>query len=352
MSKDYYTILGIEKTASADEVKKAFRKLAHKYHPDKKTGDEAKFKEINEAYTILSDQKKRAEYDTYGRTFGDSGASGFNGFDFSQFGGFGGGQSFEFDLNDLFGDFFAGGRPRARRGNDISIDIELEFADAIFGSERKVVVTKNTTCSDCGGNGAQKGTKLKTCTVCGGAGKVQEARRSIFGTFATVTECATCHGRGQVPETLCEKCRGAGIVSERQEIAIAVPAGIEDGQMIRLPGLGEAIQGGETGDLYVKVHVKRHATFKKDGTNLRRDLEVKLSDALLGATYTMDTLEGAMKIKIPEGTVHHEVLRVKGKGVPTKSGRGDLLVRVVIDLPKNLSKRARSLIEQLREEGI
>jgi molecular chaperone DnaJ len=350
MSKDYYAILGVERGASPDDIKKAFRKLAHKYHPDKKTGDESKFKEINEAYSVLSDQKRRAEYDTYGRTFGEGAAGGFNGFDFSQFSGFGNG-SFEFDLGDIFSDLFQGGK-RSRRGNDISIDIEIDFKESVFGIDRTVLLTKKSRCSTCAGKGNRPGTDFVSCRTCGGSGKVQEARRSIFGTFATVSTCSICFGKGQIPKDVCAVCKGAGVADAREEIKIAIPAGIEDGQMIRLSGLGEAIVAGEAGDLYVKVHVRSHPIFKKEGTHLKRDLSVKLTDALLGASYTVETLDGPMSIQIPAGTSHHEVLRVKGKGIPTREGRGDLFIRITIDLPRNLSRKAKELLKQLRNEGL
>lgn len=356
MSNDYYQVLGVDKSASEDELKKAFRKLAHKYHPDKKGGDEKKFKEINEAYSVLSDQKKRREYDTYGRTFGGGsagGASGFEGFDFSQFGG--GGGSFEFDLGDVFGDFFSGaGGQRTRRGNDVSIDIELDFKESIFGTKRTIVLNKNSTCKSCEGSRAEKGSKLVTCSTCKGAGKVQEARRSVFGTFATVVGCSVCQGSGQVPEKECKTCKGKGILNQREEIQVAIPAGIENGQMVRLTGQGEAIAAGQSGDLYIKVHVKPHGFYRKEGQNLVRDLNIKLTDALLGESYKLDTLEGQVDFKVPSGTTHHEILRIKGKGVPSRDGsrRGDIHVRINIDLPKSISKKAKKLLGELREEGL
>lgn len=354
---DYYKVLGIEKGASSDEIKKAFRKLASKYHPDKKTGDEARFKEISEAYAVLSDEKKRAEYDTYGRSFaggGNAGAGGFGGFDFS---GFQNGQNFEFDLNDIFGgfgDIFGGrGQGGRARGRDISIDIELSFKEAVFGTSRTVVLTKHAHCDLCDGSGGEAGSAMQTCTACNGNGKIRENKQSILGSFTTVRPCATCGGRGQIPKNTCKRCQGAGIVRKQEDIAITVPAGIEAGEMIRLTGRGEAIQNGTPGDLYVKVHVAPHGTIKREGPDLRTDLAIKLTDSLLGATYNVETLEGPVAIKIPEGIKSREVLRIRGKGVPYESGRrGDFLVRIIVDTPKKLSRSARKLVEELQKEGL
>lgn len=357
MNKDYYAILGVEKGASHDEVKKAFRKLATKYHPDKKGGDEAKFKEISEAYAVLGDEKKRAEYDAYGRSFSGGGA----GFDWSQFqqnmGGFQNGQGFEFDLGDImngFGDIFGGGRGQGARarGRDISIDVELAFQESIFGTNRKVLLTKNTTCATCKGSGAAVGTEMITCTHCNGNGKIRETRQSILGTFTTVRPCEHCEGTGKIPKEACKTCHGRGVMRGEDEIELKIPAGIEAGEMIRLTGRGEAVKHGTPGDLYVKVHVAAHKTIQRDGTNLRTTLAVKMTDALLGATYPIITLDGEVKLTIPAGIKAGEVLRIKGKGVPHGTSRGDFLVRVNIDVPQKLSRNARKLIEELRNEGI
>lgn len=352
--QDYYEILGLQKGATKEEVKKAFRKLAAKYHPDKQTGDEAKFKEISEAYAVLGDEKKKAEYDTYGHAFNGAGGGnqgqdfgGFNWADFQQQGG-----GFEFNINDIFGDVFGGGGQRQARGRDISIDIELAFADAVFGTTRKVLVTKNNTCEHCEGSGAKKGTDFVTCTTCNGNGKIREARRSIMGTFQTVRECTACNGTGQIPKEKCEFCRGAGVVRSEDEISIQIPAGIQNGEMIRMTGRGEAVQAGTPGDLYIKIHVKAHATISRDGSTLTSLLRIKISDALLGNVYTIETLDGNVEIKIPEGVKHGELLRIKGKGVPQGNTRGDFMVKIFIDVPQKLSRKARKLIEELKEEGI
>lgn len=357
MAKDYYKILGVEKSATKDDIKKAFRNLAHKYHPDKKGGDEAKFKEVNEAYTVLNDDKKRAEYDAYGQTFAGgagpgAGGAGFGGFDFSQFNQ--GGEGFEFNFGDIFSDFFGGNRgSQARRGRDISIDVELTFEEAVFGVNRKILLNKTSTCKTCNGNGGEPGTKFSNCQTCNGKGKIREVRGTILGSFATERTCGTCHGSGKVPEKKCHTCHGAGVTRQESEVNVKIPAGIENGEMIRLTGAGEGMAGGSSGDLYVKVHVRKHALYRKEDKNLLTDLKIKLSDALLGGEYTLKTLDGNVVLKIPAGIAFGETLRVKGKGVPDDRGkRGDILVRVIIELPKSLSKDAKKKIEELKKEGI
>ncbi|MBI4087950.1 molecular chaperone DnaJ [Candidatus Kaiserbacteria bacterium] len=355
--KNYYEILGVAKSASDDDIKKAFRKLAHKYHPDKKGGDEAKFKEVSEAYAVLSDKKKRSEYDTYGKTFAGGGPQGgFGGFDFSNFQGaqgFGGQGGVEFDLGDIFGEFFGGQGKAARRGRDISIDIELTFREAVFGAERRVLISKTGVCETCSGTGAKPGSKMITCTSCNGKGEIRETRSTFFGTFASSRQCPRCFGRGEVPEAPCPTCRGEGVQKREEEVHVVVPAGVEDGEMIRMPGRGEAAMGASSGDLYVKLHVKADPRFSREGTNLQTSLSIKLSDALLGSEYVVRTLDGDEKISIPSGVHHGEVLRIRGKGVPYGRGsRGDLMVRIDIDLPKKISRTARGLIEQLRAEGM
>ncbi|HET8574711.1 MAG TPA: molecular chaperone DnaJ [Candidatus Paceibacterota bacterium] len=354
MSKDYYNILGVDKNASKEEIKKAFRKLAHKYHPDKSGGDEAKFKEASEAYHVLSDDQKRAEYDAYGSTFSGAGGAyqgGFGGFDPSNFaGGFNMG---DFDLGDIFGDIFGGRSRGVKRGRDISIDVEIPFEEAVFGTERKILLTKTSTCEVCDGSGAKPGAKMKTCEKCNGQGKIHETKKSLLGVISAVRTCETCGGSGEVPEEVCVKCKGEGVLRGQEEITVKIPAGISDGEMIRLSGKGEAVSKGMSGDLYIKVHVLKHRTFKRDGENLLMDLDIKLSDALLGSEYSIQTLDGGMKIKIPAGVSFGEILRVRGKGVPYEHGRrGDLLVKLNIKTPTKLSKKAKEAVEVLRSEGI
>ena len=289
--KDYYKILGVNKDAGEEEIKKAFRKLAHAYHPDKAGGDEAKFKEASEAYAVLSDKKKRAQYDNFG-TAGGGGGAGFDpsgfGFDFSGFGNMGGFDSG--DLGDILSSIF-GGR-RVRRGRDIAVDIELSFQESVFGAERKVVINSKLV--------------------------------------------------------------------KQKEVKITVPPGIDDGQMIRMGGLGETLEGGVPGDLYVKVHVRKHQYFRKEGYNLVMDLDIKLTDALIGADKLIPTLDGEITLKVPQGTKHGTILRVKAKGVPhipmtpgsNSKARGDLFVRISVQMPDILSKEAKKLIEELKKEGL
>lgn len=352
MAKNYYDILGIDKKASSDDVKKAFRKLAQKHHPDK-GGDEAKFKEITEAYSVLSDDRKRREYDSYGQTFPGGGPGGF---DPSGFGGFGQG-GVEFDINDLFegfGDIFGGGRrTRVKRGRDISIDIEITFKESIQGSKRTVLLTKVAKCDVCEGSGAKPGTELKNCTMCNGAGKIHETRNSPLGSFTSVRSCPNCEGTGKIPEEKCSNCSGRGVVRKEEEIKIQIPAGIDGGEMIRMTGAGEAIKGGVPGDLYVKVHVKPHEVFKKQGVNLVMDLPVKLTDALMGTTVSVTTIDDkVLEVKVPAMTKTEELLRVRGKGVAHDTGSGDLLIRVSVAMPKKLSSKAKKAIEELKNEGL
>jgi molecular chaperone DnaJ len=364
--KNYYDILGIDKKASKDEIKKAFRTLAHKYHPDKKGGNADKFKEASEAYSVLSDDQKRSQYDMYGQTFAGSNAGGGfsgnwedfakqSGFDFSGFGNGQGGFSAEgFDLGDIFGEFFGGNRrSRAKRGRDISIDLELSFEEAIFGVERTVLLNKVSVCDTCGGSGGKRGTEMITCQTCNGKGKIREMKRSIFGSIEMTRTCETCGGSGKVPKEKCSICDGLGILKREEEVKIKIPAGIDNGEMIRLSGAGEAVKSGISGDLYIKTHIKKHKTFRKEGNDLIMNLDVKLSDALLGAKYDIQTLDGLSTLNIPEGVNTGDILQIKGKGVPQQGrGRGDILVHVRVALPKKLSKSAKEAIQKLKEEGM
>ncbi|HEY0010506.1 MAG TPA: J domain-containing protein [Candidatus Paceibacterota bacterium] len=356
MAKNYYDILGVDKKASKDDVKKAFRKLAQQHHPDK-GGDEATFKEITEAYSILSDEKKRREYDTYGQAFqgGGAGAGGnpFGGFDFSGFGQQGG---VDFDFSDLFGGGFGdlfGGRSKARRGRDISIDIEVPFKESVQGGKRQVLITKVGKCDTCTGSGAKPGTELETCKTCNGAGRVHETRDSILGAFSSVRSCPTCEGSGKVPKDACKNCGGRGVVRKEEEINVSIPAGIDGGEMIRMPGLGEAIKGGVSGDLYVKVHVKPHPVYKKQGLNLVMEMPVKLTDALLGSTVTITTIDDKqLEVKVPPMTAPEQTLRIRNRGVDIDGRAGDLLIHLTAAFPKKLSGKARKLVEELRAESL
>ena len=363
-NKDYYNTLGISKNASKNEIKKAFYKLAQKYHPDKKGGDEKKFKQVNEAYQVLSDDAKRSKYDQFGSSFdnmgqgygANTGQSGFGGFDFSGFQN----DSAEFDfgnLNDIFSDFFTGGMGRsktqARRGRDISTEIQISFSDAIFGINRKILITKISSCPTCNASGAKPDTRMETCKYCNGQGKIHEAKRTILGTISSTKICEECLGSGQVPKEKCETCKGKGVFRREKEISINIPAGIRDGEMIRMTGEGEAIAKGTPGDLYIKINVAIHPIFKREGNNLIMNLDLKLTDALLGTKYSIKTLDGNIEVKIPEGVSINEILRIKGHGVPiSKSKRGDLLIKLNIKLPRKLSHKSKEIIEQLKKEGI
>jgi len=355
MAKNYYETLGVDKKASKDDIKKAFRSLAQKHHPDK-GGDEKKFKEITEAYSVLSDEKKRREYDSYGQTFagGGAGPGGFGGFDPSQFGGFGG---VEFDFGDIFGgfgDIFGGGRAsRGKRGRDISVDIEVSFKESVLGGKRSVLISKITECDDCAGSGAKKGTELETCKTCNGQGKLHETRNSVLGTFTSVRACDTCDGTGKVPKEKCQTCSGHGVHKKEVELNIEIPKGIDGGEMLRMSGQGEAVKGGQPGDLYVKIHVKPHAVFRKEAANLVMDLPLKLTDALLGTSVTVTTIDDKkLDVKVPPMTKTEEVLRLKGKGVHMGHHTGDLLIKISTILPKKLSGKARKAIEDLKNEGL
>ncbi|HEY0948037.1 MAG TPA: DnaJ C-terminal domain-containing protein [Candidatus Paceibacterota bacterium] len=357
MAKNYYDILGVDKKATKDDVKKAFRKLAQKHHPDK-GGDEAKFKEITEAYSVLGDDKKRREYDSYGQTFagGGPGAGGFGGFDPSQFSGFGQG-GVEFDLNDLFegfGDIFGGThRTRAKRGRDISIDIEVPFKESILGGTRSVLITKVSSCETCEGSGAKPGTEMETCKQCNGQGHLREARNTPFGQIASTRACSACDATGKVPKERCAACAGHGVLRREEELSIVIPPGMDDGEMIRMPGKGEAVKNGSAGDLYVKVHVKPHPVFRKEGMNLSMQMPVKLTDALLGTTASVTLVDGTkLEVKIPAMQEVQQTLRLKGKGVTVDNQSGDLLIRLTVTLPKKLSGKAKKAIEELQGEGL
>ncbi len=374
MSKNYYEILGVARNASKEEIKKAYRKLAHKHHPDKNDGADAEFKEINEAYSALSDDKKRAEYDAYGRVFG--GGQGFSaeggpssGWDFSGFGGSGfegfsaeGGQgpASGWDLGDIFEGVFGGnyGTRRVKRGRDISIDLEISFEESVFGVERKVLLSKISVCEKCSGGGAEPASDSKKCSYCQGSGRVHETKKSFFGSFTSLRECDRCLGKGSIPSKKCSDCSGSGIMPKKEEITIVIPSGIEDGEMIKLAGMGEAIVNGVSGDLYAKIHVLPHPIFRKEGSSIFMDLDIKISDALLGVEKEIKTLDGAIKLKIPPGIDSGEILRVRGRGMPQGQGmsgqgrRGDLMIRVLVRIPKKVSRSAKKLIEELKKEGI
>lgn len=356
MSKDYYNILGVNKQASKDEIKKAFHKLAHKYHPDKTSGDEAKFKEVNEAYQVLSDDQKRSQYDQFSAQGGPAsgwggGPQDFGGFDFSGFQQQGG---FEFDIGDMFGDIFGGARrQKERRGADLQTNITINFKDAIFGQERELNIKKPSTCTTCKGNGAKPGTSLETCSHCNGKGSVRNIQRTILGSIATTATCEKCHGVGKIPKEPCTTCHGKGVVNENRTIKLTIPAGIQNGETLRLGQMGEAITGGPSGDLYVHVTVHQHKSIVRINNDLVTTLQIKLTDALLGAQYAVETLDGSIPVTIPAGTRVGDSTVLKGYGVPISSNkRGNFIIKLNIVLPEKLSKRSKEIIEELKKEGI
>lgn len=354
-SKNYYDILGVKKDASADEVKKAFRRLARKHHPDA-GGDEDRFKEINEAYEVLSDSEKRAQYDQYGQYFGGGmppGAGGAGGWP----GGAGGGFRVEnVDLGDIFGDMFGGGfggrqhaGPQPRRGRDVQVDADLTFEQAFSGTSVKVNVERSETCSTCSGSGAKRGTSPTTCPMCKGSGSVSQGQ----GMFGFSRPCPRCSGSGQVIENPCPTCRGAGQVIRPEPVSVKVPAGATDGGKLRFQGKGESgVNGGPRGDLYVVTRVKPHAYYRRDGADVLLDLPVTVSEAALGTSVTVPTPDGGkVKLKVPPGTQDGRVFRVGGKGAPKLkgAGHGDLKVKAKLVVPEELSERERELFEQLAE---
>lgn len=365
MSKDYYKILGVEKNANAEEIKKAFRKQAHQHHPDKKGGDEAKFKELNEAFQVLGNEEKRKKYDQFGSDFeqqgGFGGGAGWEDFMRQARGGQGGSQggNFDFggfDLGDLFGDVFGGGQGRGRRqqrGNDIQVDVELQFKEAVFGIERDINLTKINSCDVCSGTGAEPGTKLTQCGECKGQGQVRRVQQTILGAMQTAVVCPTCHGEGQMSEHKCKHCHGEGRVRSESSYRVKIPAGIDNGGTIRLVGKGEHPgRGGATGDLYIRVHVRADAKFVREGSDVYTQEHVSFPQAVLGDKIEIDTLDGRKKIEVPEGTQPHQQIRLKGLGVPEVNGsrRGDQYVKIIVDVPKKLSRSAKKLVEDLKIE--
>lgn len=360
MAKDYYDILGVSRDASKDEIKKAYRKMAHKYHPDKENGDEAKFKEVNEAYQVLSNDQKKTQYDQFGQTFdgagGGPGGAGFGGFDFSQFQQGTGGQGFEFNfggdgMGDIFSEMFGGGR-RSARGRDIQVDIEIGFDEVIKGAIKEISVYKSIHCSKCSGSGGEPGAKESTCATCGGSGQVQKTMQTILGTVAQNAICDTCHGKGKTFDKKCSKCNGDGHYGEQVTESVEIPAGINDGQSIAMTGKGEVgEEGAPAGDLIVTVHVISDSRFDRDGYNIRTKKTISFAQAALGDKVDIETVEGNVKMKIPAGTQSGEIYRIRGKGVPKLRGigRGDHLVEVIVEVPTKLSRKEKKLIEQLRD---
>lgn len=354
MSKrDYYEVLGIAKGASADEIKKAFRKAAIQYHPDKEGGDETKFKEANEAYEVLKDEQKRQRYDQFGHAGVGGGAAGGG----NPFEGFGGnGQGFEFNfgdggLGDIFGSFFGGGAGSGqrgpRRGRDVETTINLNFEEAVFGAEKTIHVSLDDECSHCKGTTVEPGYELKTCPTCKGAGQQTRVMNTIFGAIQQQVPCESCRGRGKVPEKVCSVCNGKGTERKKQEITLKVPEGVDDGATIRLRERGEAVADGAKGDLYVNIRVKPHKKFTREGDIILSDEHISMVDAALGTEIDVETVDGTVTMKIPAGTQSGTDFKLSNHGVPHMrgNGRGAHIVRVVVDTPTKLTKKQRELLE-------
>ncbi len=357
--RDYYEVLGVPRGASDEELKRAFRKVAKKYHPDLHPGDKAaeeKFKEVNEAYEVLSDHDKRAKYDQFGHAgvdpnFGAGGAGGGAGF-----GGF--------DFGDIFSDIFGGGfggfgggssrRNAPRRGADLRQVMDITFEEAAFGCKKTINVTKQEKCSSCNGTGAKKGTSPVTCGKCHGTGQVQTQMRTPLGYMTNVTTCPDCGGRGQIIKEPCAECRGTGRVRRNRKIEVDVPAGIDNGQTLQLSGLGEAGErGGPNGDLLITFRIKPHEFFRRDGNDVYMEIPITFVQAALGATLKVPTLDGAVEYSIPEGTQPGTRFRLKGKGIPYMNAggrRGDQYVTVNVEVPRNLSARQKQLLQELDDD--
>ena len=349
--RDYYEVLGVSKDASADEIKKAFRRKAVELHPDR-GGDEEKFKEVNEAYEVLKDPSKRQRYDQFGHAGVGGGAGGGNPFE-----GFGQGQNVNFDfgdlgLGDIFSSFFGGqpsaGRQRQARGNDVETRIEITFEEAVFGTEVDLHLNLEDTCSHCKGTTAEPGYGLKTCGTCKGSGQVVTATRTIFGNIQQAMVCPTCKGTGNVPEKECSVCHGKGTERRQQTVQLRVPAGIDDGATIRLRERGEAIANGPKGDLYVHVRVKAHKHFTREGDLILSEEHVGMVQAALGTEIDIDTVDGKVRMKVPAGTQSGTDFKLSGHGVPhvQRETRGAHIVTIVVDTPTKLTKQQKELLEQ------
>lgn len=345
--RDYYEVLGIQKGADEKDIKRAYKRLAMKYHPDRAKGDkesEEKFKEINEAYEVLSDKEKRATYDQFGHAAfenGGAGAGGFGGFSGADFGDI---------FGDMFGDIFGGGRGRQRvvRGEDLRYDIEITLEEAVRGVKKDIHINTLAQCDHCHGSGAEKDSKVETCPTCHGAGRVRRQQ----GFFVTEQACPTCHGSGKKIEKPCKKCHGDGRVHKRKNLSVTIPAGVDTGNQLRLSGEGAAGENGApAGDLYVVIHVKEHHIFERDGSNLYCEVPISFTMAALGGEIEVPTLDGRVKLKIPEGTQTGKLFRMRGKGITaTRSGyAGDLICRVTIETPVSLNEQQQELLRQLEE---
>jgi len=362
---DYYEILGVTKSATQEDIKKAFHKLAHKYHPDK-GGDEKKFKEINEAYQVLSDKQKREQYDQFGRVFENGQPNGAEGFNWA-WGNRPQGEDVEFDfgdIGDVFEEFFGGGFGGARRANkkdskkgkDIQVDIEIDLERTLKESVEKIDLYKQVVCQRCQGNGAEPGSRVKECFSCRGTGQVQQVKKTIFGSYTTLATCPECKGEGTIPEKPCNVCRGEGRIKGNETVEVHIPAGIDTNQVIKVEQKGEAgKKGGKAGNLFVRIFVKQHAVFERRGDDLFAESGISFAQAALGDEIELKTLEGTnILLEVPEGTESGKVLRISGKGIPHFGGygKGNLYVELKVKTPKKLSRKQKELIEQLKKEGL
>lgn len=353
MAKDYYEVLGVTRTASADEIKRAYRRMAHKYHPDKDHGDEERFKEVNEAYQVLSDQQKRTQYDQFGQTFEGGGENPFGG----GFSGFNVNFEDAGPFSDIFEQFFGGARGGARsravrRGQDIGVDITLSFIESANPTTRDLQLRLFQTCEHCHGNGAEPGTPINECTTCKGAGTIDSTRQSIFGMVRQATVCPDCQGEGKRPKKVCQECRGEGRTKKDITLAVEVPAGIADGQTIRLTGKGEVpARGGVAGDLYVTVHVTPHSTLQREGNDVTTTVAVSFADAALGTKVSVDTLTGKEQITVAPGTQPGTRIVLDNQGFPSVQGRskGNEVVTVQVEIPKKLSRQQHKLLEEYKK---
>jgi len=352
MAKDPYAILGVSKDASPDDIKKAYRQMSKEWHPDKHKGEkdaEDKFKEINQAYEILSSPEKKRAYDQFGST-GGPGGGGFGGFDFSGFNQAGGA-----DFGDIFESFFGGQRQRAPQtgGTDKEIEITIEFVDVIAGARKNVRIPRLVKCDTCEGNGGERGSKIVTCTTCGGTGQTVRTVNSFFGQIQQRGVCQTCEGSGKIPEKPCSNCSGSGRVQKTEEVTIDIPAGIDTGQTLRIRGQGEAgLRGEAPGDLYVHVRVRPDARFDREGSDIRSQISVPVIDAILGGSADVETVLGTTTVQIPDGMQPGQTFRIRGKGLPHlgSSRYGDHYVTVNIDVPTKLSKAEKKILEEWRKE--
>lgn len=362
MPRDYYDVLGLQRGADQDEIKRAFRKKAHELHPDK-GGDEKSFKEVNEAYQVLGDPKKKTTYDQFGHAAFQGAGAGAGGF-----GGFGGfnqqGVNINFDdlgdLGDVLGNMFGfgggrSGRKRQKRGRDVETTVNIDFFEAFHGVNKEIPLRIQSTCESCNGSGAKEGSKIITCSDCKGQGTVVRAQRTPFGTFQHSTVCTVCHGEGSRPEFICSLCSGNGVSVQTKTIQIQIPAGIDDGETVRISGSGEvAPHGGVAGDLYVHVRVTKHPKFVRQGNEILSDAYVPMTSFALGGKIDIDTVEGKVELKVPSGTQSGTVFKLRGKGFPYLHGRGkgDHLVTLYPDIPTKLTKEQKNILDDLSEKGL